>query len=368
MEFDGCCCRWAVAHFGQKPAGSPLNCVVLCLLRHGAMRGPAAGERRGASRRSLLGVAWVDDFSFYRWVAPHPPCAGLAGGCAACGTGLAEAEELDAFWMELCDSLGVPLNLLKRQLCGQSVEYAGFAFDTWRGLTLILAEKREKLLACVRGLGSAFQMTARELDGVKGRVQHYSACVRHLRILATELGRLAGPVDEASYDRPRPVSAELRALAGEMAMVVERYSGSGVPLWPPVASSAYASFLRGELGPEFFALTWDASSHGWAALLLWWAEGSNGRTLREELLVGTWPEGVDVSEQPYRECLAAPLALEAAAQFLDLRGKIGLLRNDAEAAIAALKKGSSQSAPMQMSALRSSRLCARLDLDLLECS
>ncbi len=332
------------------------------------MRGPAAGERRGASRRSLLGVAWVDDFSFYRWVAPHPPCAGLAGGCAACGTGLAEAEELDAFWMELCDSLGVPLNLLKRQLCGQSVEYAGFAFDTWRGLTLILAEKREKLLACVRGLGSAFQMTARELDGVKGRVQHYSACVRHLRILATELGRLAGPVDEASYDRPRPVSAELRALAGEMAMVVERYSGSGVPLWPPVASSAYASFLRGELGPEFFALTWDASSHGWAALLLWWAEGSNGRTLREELLVGTWPEGVDVSEQPYRECLAAPLALEAAAQFLDLRGKIGLLRNDAEAAIAALKKGSSQSAPMQMSALRSSRLCARLDLDLLECS
>ena len=60
MEIDGCCCRWAVAHFGQKPAGSPLNCVVLCLLRHGAMRGPAPGERRGATKRSLLGVAaWV---------------------------------------------------------------------------------------------------------------------------------------------------------------------------------------------------------------------------------------------------------------------------------------------------------------------
>ncbi len=49
-------------------------------------------------------------------------------------TGLAEAEDLDAFCMELCDSLGVPLNLLKRKLCGQSVEYADFVFDTWRGL------------------------------------------------------------------------------------------------------------------------------------------------------------------------------------------------------------------------------------------
>jgi hypothetical protein len=75
--------------------------------------------------------------------------------------------------------------------------------------------------------------------------------------------------------------------------------------------------------------------------------------------------GEDVSEQPYRECLAAPLALEAAAQVLDLRGMIGLLRNDAEAAIAALRKGSTQSEPMQRSALRASRLCARLDLDLL---
>lgn len=112
-------------------------------------------------------------------------------------------------------------------------------------------------------------------------------------------------------------------------------------------------------------MTWDASSHGWAALLRWWVEGPGGRSLRERLLIGTWPGGEDVSEQPYRECLAAPLALEAAAQVLDLRGRIGLLRNDAEAAIAALRKGSTQSGPMQRSALRASRLCARLDLDLL---
>jgi hypothetical protein len=210
-------------------------------------------------------------------------------------------------------------------------------------------------------LGEARQLTGRELDGVHGRVLHYSACLQHLCILATELGRLAGPVDEATYDKPRPISAELRELAGEMERVVGRCSG--VPLWPPVASSAHASFLQGELGPGFFSLTWDASRHGWAALLRWWVEGPGGRSLRERLLIGSWPEGEGVSEQPYRE-LAAPLALEAAAQVLDVRGRIGLLRNDAEAAIAALRKGSTQE-PMQRSALRASRLCARLDLDLL---
>ncbi len=278
-----------------------------------------------------------------------------------CQEGLKEAKELDTFWMELCGSLGVPLNLLKRQLCGQSVEYTGFVFDTWRGLMLILEEKRVKLLASIKERGEAQELTGRELDGIRGRVLHYSACVRHLHILATEVGRLAGPVDEAAYDKPRPISAELRELAGEMEWVMGRYSAAGVPFWPPVASSAYASFLLGELGTELFSLTWDASMHGWAALLRWWVEGPGGRSLRER----SWPEGEDVSEQPYRECLAAPLALEAAAQALDLRSTIGLLRNDAEAAVAALRKGSTQSEPMQRSALQASRLCARLDLDLL---
>ncbi len=126
MEFHGCCCRGMVAHFGQRPDGSPLNCTVPCLLRHGAMHSPAAGERRGASRRSLLGVAWVDDCSFYRWVKPHPSCGGLTRGCVVCRSSFSEAEELDAFWMELCKSLEVPLNLLnrKRQLYSKSVEFA----------------------------------------------------------------------------------------------------------------------------------------------------------------------------------------------------------------------------------------------------
>jgi hypothetical protein len=65
MFFDGCVARWAAAHFGQKTAGCPLNCIALCLLRHAALRRPAPGELRGASSTSLLGVVWVDDFTFW---------------------------------------------------------------------------------------------------------------------------------------------------------------------------------------------------------------------------------------------------------------------------------------------------------------
>ena len=47
----------------------------------------------------------------------------------------------------------------------------------------------------------------------------------------------------------------------------------------------------------------------------------------------------------------------------ELGGRLGFFRNDADAAVAALRKGSSGSAPMQDGALRFSRLCARADID-----
>ncbi len=46
MYTDGCIALCAVALFGQKPAGCPLNCIALCLLRHAALRGANTGELR----------------------------------------------------------------------------------------------------------------------------------------------------------------------------------------------------------------------------------------------------------------------------------------------------------------------------------
>jgi hypothetical protein len=57
--------------------------------------------------------------------------------------------------------------------------------------------------------------------------------------------------------------------------------------------------------------------------------------------------------------------MEAACQAVDLRVRVDLLRNDAEAAIAALTKGSTGSAPMQRQAVRLNRVAYTNDLDLI---
>ena len=366
MFFDGCLARWAVAHFGQAPAGSPLNCIALCLLRHAALRGPNAGELRGASIRSLHGVVWVDDFVFYSQVATHTACGGLAGGCLICLRALGEAEVLDAWWIDLCGLLGVPLNMKKHQRCKQSVEYSGFVFDSFRGLMLCMDEKLELLLSHASDMALLDKTwSMRDLDRVKGRLLHYSSAIRHLRIRVTEMQRLMGPVSEAIYDRAGPPPAGLAELAAEMRDIILRYGPSGTPLWPPVASSAYASLLSGEEQLLFCAVTWDASPFGWAGLARWWDNSGLEPVLRDLLLVGSWPAGWDVSEQPFREALGGALAFEAFVQAVDISGRFCILRNDAAAAIAAFRKGSSQSPQMQRCALRLDRAAASADVDCL---
>ncbi len=56
-----------------------------------------------------------------------------------------------------------------------------------------------------------------------------------------------------------------------MRAVILRYGTAGCPLWPPVASSAYAALLCGEEKSLFCSVTWDASTHGWAAVAVWWS-------------------------------------------------------------------------------------------------
>jgi hypothetical protein len=289
----------------------------------------------------------------------------LEGGCAFCLAVLPQAEEVDAYWVDLCGKLGVPLNLVKRQRCGQRVEYAGFLYDTLRGLLLILPDKLAKLLACLREWAESSAVSGRVLDGVRGRVLHYSACLRHTRVLASEMLCLYGPVDESEYDRPIPVTAAMVELAGELCRVIEKFHAVGRPLWPLVPSSGYRMFLEGRMDADaVFALTWDASTNGWAALLRWWEQRRGRPELREHLLIGTWPAGAPVAEQPHRELLAAPLALEAALQLYPrLQGRLGFFRNDADAAVAALRKGSTSSRPMQAGSPYFSRLCAGSDID-----
>jgi hypothetical protein len=61
--------------------------------------------------------------------------------CAVCAGALAAAEALDEWWMDLCDKLGVSLNLDKRQRCSHRVECACFLLDTFCGVLLVTEAK-----------------------------------------------------------------------------------------------------------------------------------------------------------------------------------------------------------------------------------
>ncbi len=153
----------------------------------------------------------------------------------------------------------------------------------------------------------------------------------------------------------RPSPAGLVELSAEMCCVPQRYAPAGCPFWPPLASSANAALLRGEAQAVFCALTWDASTFGWALARRWDVSGPSP-VLQELLLVGTWPVGWDVSELLFREALGGALAFEAFVQAVDIRWRYNILRKDEGAAIAAFRKGSTQSLEMQRCALRLSRL------------
>jgi hypothetical protein len=127
--------------------------------------------------------------------------------------------------------------------------------------------------------------------------------------------------------------------------------------------------LCGEETALFCSVTWDASTHagGWAAVAVWWDSSGAAPEMRDLLLVGSWPDAWDVSQQPFREALGpgGVLAFESFARQVNLSGRCCILRNDASAAIAAFRKGSPQSQPLQRCALRLNRAAASVDVDCL---
>ena len=96
-----------------------------------------------------------------------------------------------------------------------------------------------------------------------------------------------GPVSEDLYDVACPAPEGLAALSVDLCEIIRRFAPSGSQLWPPIASSAYASLVRGEEQSVFCSLTWDASPFGWAALARWWDLAGPVPVLRDLLLVGS---------------------------------------------------------------------------------
>jgi hypothetical protein len=366
---DGCEMRWAVAHFGQKCAGSPLNVLAMCFLRYLARRGMG----RHSIPRPIQGGVWVDDFLFAKDVRRHPPCGGIESGCMVCLEVLPAAQEDHRFVIDLGTRLGLGFQEAKRQYCAQKGEYSGFLLDTVRGRMRVLPDKIPKMQNCLEEWILGAFTTARGLAKIRGKAMHFSLGIRHLRVLIPEISLVMGteldPDDGdgdsgIDWDREIPTTDAMTQVGQEMLRVIEKGAPEGMEMWPLHPSTLYGRFLRRRYGDQrMFVLTWDAGPLGYAALLRWWTcRGGERWELEELLIVGTWPPGSQVDHQPHREILAVCLAMESASQQLDLRGSLILFRNDAEAAIAALSKGSFQSPVMQSSAVRLNRLMFRLDI------
>jgi hypothetical protein len=97
-------------------------------------------QRRGLHDTALHSVVWVDDTVFVTKTLPHPPCAGLVGGCTVCSRAGRAARQSQSWW-HLTDELSLGLSEDKRQLPSQRVMYTGMVVDTSRRTISIPPDK-----------------------------------------------------------------------------------------------------------------------------------------------------------------------------------------------------------------------------------
>ena len=354
VDLDGMLARFATAHFGETPAGSPLGVLMLELRRYFAHRS------RFSAGGKVDSASWVDDLILVFKSNYHGRCGGTAAGCPDCGATRKRADDLERHWLWLAAELGLPLSADKRQRAAQTWEYSGILFDSIRGLLLIPDRKLVKVLSSLDKLAGALEMSARGFASVAGRLLHYSQCIRHVRpFIPSFWGAMGchGPPDRdsADYDRLIVVSDELRRICVYLLSTIPVYAPRGVSLWPFVASTLYAALLRGDAAAaRVLAISYDASiKSGWGAGL----QSSADTMLR--IFSGTYPQGTDCSIQVHNEGHAGALALSAAERLCDLTDAVIILRNDCAPALSALEYGSTRSPELQGHAMAIARICAR---------
>ena len=377
FSFDGFVGRFAAAHFGQRNAGSPLNVLMRCIQRFLARRGPNLSAtphskrvqedpavasltsppppRRGLGPQALLSAIWVDDAVYITKTPPHPPCLGLVAGCPVCVQASRAARRSQVGWHRLASELGLGLSEDKRQSPSQRVTYTGVTIDTFHRTISIPPDKKVRLAKFLDPFLTCRSSSASDLASLRGRVQHYSACLPYILPFVALFSSVLETQDEPVSSRQITIPTAVNEASLFIREVLEDYAVKGRSLWPFVPSTLYTAFLANETGPAHVAvITWDASLHGWGMVLRWW-DNKNG-----EVVVGTLPDTADMLHQVRRETLAGVLAVEAAARIIDLSCATVILRNDAVGALTALRKGSFASTFLQQCAIRFAHLQRRI--------
>ena len=163
--------------------------------------------------------------------------------------------------------------------------------------------------------------------------------------------------DPEHLDARLPLPDSVKTSAELVLSHVDRFASAGAALWPPVASSLYGAFLRGDTARQFVAvITWDTARTGVGCLI-------RTREVPDGLLVvSTFGPDEVHDAQVHIEAAGGCVSLEAASRVVNLRGATVIFRNDATGALAAFRRGSAHSPTLQALAVRMTTLCAELGI------
>jgi hypothetical protein len=141
--------------------------------------------------------------------------------------------------------------------------------DTVNCKLSIPPEKEAKLAAFLEDVFARREATVSELASLRGRIQHYSACLPYVAPFVALFFAVIGTEGDPDYDRSVAVAPAVCEAAVFIRGVLGEYVTRGRPL---VTSTLHAAFLAGETGPaRIVVIAWDASLHGWGMSLRRWA-------------------------------------------------------------------------------------------------
>ena len=104
-------------------------------------------------------------------------------------------------WHRLADELDLGFSEEKCQLPLQRVTYTGMVVDTFHQ-TISIPSDESCLAEFLEGFSDQCEATITELTSLRGRVQHYLACLQHIQPFMALLSSIIGTEDDPDYERP----------------------------------------------------------------------------------------------------------------------------------------------------------------------
>ena len=346
IQLNGHTWRFASFQFGISIAASPLHTILQPIIRNISL---------SPTRPSV--AEWVDDLCLVTHNVLHDRCEGSTGGCPVCEKNLQHSTQTQLYVDQLLADCGIPLSG-KGHDSSQVGTFVGICHDTLHNKLLILDKKLCKIQQSLVELLACVTCSPRRAAALRGRLQHYTACLPYLEPCITELTIFIGTQDfpnskqlpDFDWDREIELSIRLKEVMAVVLHRILKWAPHGRPIWPEVASSLYGDFLNGTCHQEDVPIVscYDASFLAGAAKV--WLPGV---AVADVFLFKT----DHLVEQVHREALtglesACSALAKAKSLGIGLEGRHLLLRNDCSGALSALEKGSFSSPFLQDLSLR----------------